>query len=234
MGRIQKAYASKYRQLLSQVRARRLDQGVGFLLSQARREQAENPISEAEALESVWRKVRYRLQLDRPIGHQEQAAQHNSDSPPRFLCDAGLGGLARWLRAAGYEACWAKDVADNELLQKAKKQKATILTTDSLLMECRLLRDAIIPSVWVSPTMKPWQQLGVVLKELRLSLREPRCMTCGGQLRPVDKEAVRERIPPRTYQWLDEYFQCRSCNQLFWHGTHWQRIEATLRSANSI
>ena len=24
--------------------------------------------------------------------------------PPRFLCDPSLGGLARWLRAAGYEA----------------------------------------------------------------------------------------------------------------------------------
>ena len=45
MGRIQKAYASKFRQLLSQVRARRLDQGVDFLLSQARCKRAENRIS---------------------------------------------------------------------------------------------------------------------------------------------------------------------------------------------
>ena len=44
----------------------------------------------------------------------------------------------------------------------------------------------------------------------------------------ADKEQLKERIPPRTYHWLDEYFLCRQCGKLFWHGTHWERIRARL------
>ena len=53
-------------------------------------------------------------------------------------------------------------------------------------------------------------------------------MSCGGELHRAAKEALRERIPPRTYRWLDKFFVCARCDKLFWHGTHWQRIMATL------
>ena len=148
---------------------------------------------------------------------------------PHFLCDAGLGGLARWLRAAGYEARWIPDIDDDELLHQARLNSATIVTTDSMLMERRVLRDGEIPAVWVPPSLTMVEQLESVLHELHLSVREPRCMECGGELQKVDKESMHERIPPRTYLWLDEYFVCGRCGKLFWHGTHWQRIQAQLR-----
>ncbi len=53
-------------------------------------------------------------------------------------------------------------------------------------------------------------------------------MSCGGELHPGDKEALRERIPPRTYRWRDDYFVCARCDKLFWHGTHWRRIVGAL------
>jgi uncharacterized protein with PIN domain len=53
-------------------------------------------------------------------------------------------------------------------------------------------------------------------------------MACGGRLTSVEKTAVRERIPPRTYPWRDEYYVCQRCDRLFWKGTHWRRIEAAL------
>ena len=56
-------------------------------------------------------------------------------------------------------------------------------------------------------------------------------MACGGLLRATTKQSVRDRIPPRTALWLDDYFVCAECDQLFWKGTHWQRIRARLRAA---
>ena len=129
------------------------------------------------------------------------------------MCDAGLGGLARWLRAAGYEAVWQPDIADDELLRQARAMPATILTTDSMLMERRLLRDGIIPAFWLPPTLRIPEQLALVFREFGLTLRGPRCMSCGGELRRGYKEALRERIPPRTYRWLDEYFVCGALRQ---------------------
>lgn len=154
-------------------------------------------------------------------------------SPPpteslEFFCDAGLGGLARWLRAAGYEAWWQEGIDDDRLLAETRKRSATLLTTDSMLMERRLLRDRIIPSMWVPPTLKVPAQLDLVMLEFGLTLLAPRCMSCGGSLRSEAKETLRERIPPRTYCWCDEYFLCIRCGKLFWHGTHWQRIQEQL------
>lgn len=40
--------------------------------------------------------------------------------PVRFVCDCGLGGLARWLRAAGYEAWWINPVQDDALVARGR------------------------------------------------------------------------------------------------------------------
>ena len=38
---------------------------------------------------------------------------------PEILCDAMLGGLARWLRAAGYDAGFAYGIEDRALVRRA-------------------------------------------------------------------------------------------------------------------
>jgi hypothetical protein len=153
--------------------------------------------------------------------------------PALFWCDAGLGGLARWLRAAGHAAFWQPDIDDDDLLRQARQSAATILTTDSMLMERRLLRDRILPAFWLPPTLKIPEQLALVFREFALTTGKPRCMSCGGELRRVEKEALRERIPPKTYRWLEEFFLCNGCDRLFWHGTHWTRIQQQLQRVAS-
>jgi hypothetical protein len=145
-----------------------------------------------------------------------------------FFCDAGVGGLARWLRAAGYDVRWEPHIADADLLKRAREAGATIITTDSMLMERRLLRDQIVPSFWLPPTLSIAEQLQRVFREFNLRVGAPRCMRCGGELVPSNKETLQTRIPPRTYRWLDDYFVCARCGKLFWHGTHWLRIRTKL------
>ena len=224
MSRILKAYATRFRWLLEHVRARKLEQGVEHLIQRARRLSLKDKISLADALTGVYERLAARPPFQNAV---------SLPTPALFYCDAGLGGLARWLRAAGYEALWEPGIDDDELLRKAREFSATILTTDSMLMERRLLRDRVIPAVWLPPTLSIAEQLARVFREFHLDMREPRCMTCGGELRAVDKEAMRERIPPRTFGWLNKFFICTRCGQLFWHGTHWQRIEHKLRELES-
>ena len=152
------------------------------------------------------------------------------DFPKKFLCDAGLGGLARWLRSAGYESAWNLQLNDAAVIREAKRLGATLITSDTLMMERGVLRDGLQPAVCVPSSLTCEEQLAVVFREMDLELREPRCMSCGGELRRVPKEIMAPRIPPRTALWLDEYFLCANCDQLFWHGTHWQRIERNLQN----
>lgn len=129
----------------------------------------------------------------------------------------------------GYACRWVAGIDDDELIREAQRNSGVIVTTDSILMERRALRDGEIPAVWVPPSLTMVEQLRSVLHELHLAPREPRCMDCGGDLQRVDKESMRERIPPKNYRWLNEYFICARCGKLFWHGTHWERIQEQLR-----
>ena len=154
--------------------------------------------------------------------------------PPRLVCDGSLGALARWLRAAGYEAAARPDVGGDALVPEARRTGAVLLTSDRRVMDRREIREGRLPAVLVPSALGRLEQLALVMRMLGLVRREPRCMGCGGALDRVDKEAVRERIPPRTALWQDEYFVCRGCGSLFWRGTHWQRIEDRLRRALEV
>ena len=153
---------------------------------------------------------------------------------PRFVCDGSLGGLARWLRAAGYEAAWREGLTGEPLLAEGRRTGAVVLTSDHEVFLRREVVSGRLPALHVPSRSGLLDQLARVLRALALPLREPRCMSCGDVLEAVAKDAVRERIPPRTARWKDEYFVCRGCDRLFWHGTHWERIAARLGAAAGV
>jgi len=158
-------------------------------------------------------------------------ARFDAAHPPRFLCDPSLGGLARWLRAAGYEALVAPEVPGHRLPDEALRRGLVLLTTEAEALDRRIAADGSLVVAWVPSALTMAEQLHMVALDLGLGLREPRCMACGGTLVPRPKDEVRPRIPPRTALWKDEYFVCAACDRLFWRGTHWERIERTLRRA---
>jgi len=146
----------------------------------------------------------------------------------RPLCDAMLGKLARWLRAAGYDAASTYGIDDEDLLARARAERRVLLTSDGPLMAHRLIRDGTIRAVFVPLQLDAVQQLRHVLRRLGLPLADPRCMACGGALEEVDKSAVAEEVPPRAYAAYDHYRRCTRCGKLYWPGTHWARIQAAL------
>jgi uncharacterized protein len=223
MSRIQKAYASRFRARLRQRGEKDPEQQAMRLEEQARKLSLEAGISLTEALARTDQSMV-------SIRHAEAGGEHGQTEPRRFVCDAALGGLARWLRGAGHEASWASRISDEQLIAAARASAATVLTTDSILIERRLFRDQLVPYLWLPPAFSILDQLATVFREFNLRLKEPRCMSCGGELRRESKETLKDRIPPKTYVWLDEYFVCSNCHKLFWKGTHWERIIARLEA----
>ena len=149
---------------------------------------------------------------------------------PRFVCDAMLGGLARWLRAAGYDAAWQADIDDWDLIRRAREEGRVLLSSDTGIFRVGIVRDGEVPALYL-PHGPLTDQLAHVLNRLRLGLREPRCMACGGELADVSKAEVADRVPPRSFAWAERFWACDRCGQVFWHGTHWQRIREQLRHA---
>ncbi len=180
---------------------------------------------ELEAAKKAW------VAGPRSAGPAPPWARFDDVHPPRFLCDPSLAGLARWLRAAGYEASLAPDVPGHRLPDEALRRGLVLLTSEAEAVDRRIAADGSLVVVWLPSALTMAEQLKMAALDLGLTLREPRCMACGGALVPTPKEEVRPRIPPRTALWKDDYFVCAECNRLFWRGTHWERIERTLRRA---
>ncbi len=150
---------------------------------------------------------------------------------PRFACDAMLGGLARWLRAAGYDASWQAGIADWDLIRQTQGDGRTLLTSDTGIVRVGIVRDGEVPALLIPHGLTTLEQLTFVLDRLGLALRAPRCMACGGELTEVPKEQVRDRVPARSFAGHERFWECGGCGRVFWQGTHWGRIAATLRRA---
>ena len=52
-----------------------------------------------------------------------------------------------------------------------------------------------------------------------------RCIRCNHPLEPVSKEAVLERLEPLTKQYFDEFQICPACRQIYWKGSHYERMQ---------
>jgi uncharacterized protein with PIN domain len=152
------------------------------------------------------------------------------NQPPRFACDAMLGGLARWLRAAGFDASWHPDIADWDLIRLARSEGRVLLSCDTGIFRIGIVRDGEMPALLIPQDLfTKEKQLAFVLGRMLLEPQRPRCMACGGELAAVPKEQVRHRAPARTFAEVERFYECNRCGQLFWEGTHWQKIAAVLR-----
>jgi uncharacterized protein with PIN domain len=140
-----------------------------------------------------------------------------------------LGGLARWLRAAGYDAEFEYGIADRALVQRAAKSGRILLSSDGPMFERNVIKNGDIRALYVPQQLGKLEQLRFVLGELGLPLRNPRCMACGGQLAEVPKHTVMAEAPPLAYRNCDRFWRCARCGKLLWHGTHWQRITKRLK-----
>jgi uncharacterized protein with PIN domain len=152
---------------------------------------------------------------------------------PHFACDAMLGRLARWLRAAGYDAWWRADVTDQELVRLGQSEGRFLLSCDTDIFQYAVVRDGAVAALRIPNELRRDEQLAFVMGELRLEARTPRCMACGGELAEVPRDQARERVPPRSFAWVEQFFACRECGQMFWHGSHWQRIASALARARN-
>jgi uncharacterized protein len=161
-------------------------------------------------------------------------AHHENNETRTFACDAMLGGLARWLRAAGYDASWHPGIDDWDLIRLSRSEGRTLLSCDSGIFRIGSIRDGHIPALFIPVGLSKQAQLDFVFKALNLDVREPRCMNCGGVLASVDKNSVREQVPPRSFSWIEEFFSCTRCSHIFWKGTHWRRISESLRQLQSV
>lgn len=142
---------------------------------------------------------------------------------PRFVADANLGQLARYLRLLGFDVIYRNDFTDREIAQIANRERRIVLTRDRALLQHK-----IIERGYFVRADKPREQVKELLTRLQLydALRPfTRCTRCNGELEDVEKETVLQQLEPKTRKFYERFRRCKSCGQAYWRGSHFSRME---------
>ena len=152
----------------------------------------------------------------------------------RFLLDAMLGKLATYLRMCGYDTAYVldRDVADESetdadpsddaIAAWVERSDRTLLTRDADL--AARVEDAVLLSS--RDVREQLRTLHLAGYELALEEQPSRCSTCNGELRSVDADESLPGYAPDPAE--TDCWRCRECGQVFWKGSHWDDVAATL------
>jgi uncharacterized protein with PIN domain/sulfur carrier protein ThiS len=144
----------------------------------------------------------------------------------RFVADAHLGGLARFLRMLGYDTVFDQSLQDAQIRRLAEEEQRIVLTRDRELLKCR----DIVRGCYVR-VLKPEAQLREVAARYDLAARArpfTLCLNCNLPLQPVAKSTVAHRVPEQVLLFQNSYTRCAGCDGVFWPGSHYERMRAAL------
>ena len=140
----------------------------------------------------------------------------------RFVLDVHLGKLARYLRLLGFDTLYRNDYDDAELARLASAEQRILLTRDR-----DLLKRAVVTHGFFVRAIDPRRQIEEVLDRLDLYRTiQPflRCPRCNGLLAAASKRQVWERLPPKTRLYVEAFWTCGQCGQVYWEGSHLPQI----------
>ena len=156
------------------------------------------------------------------VGIAPRVRSERPTAEKRFIADAMLGRLARWLRILGFDCAWDAEIDDEALVRRAVVEDRILLSRDRSLPA-----DWWVPGIHLIGSEALGDQLRDVVRSFDLagSLRLfSRCNECNLPLREARKADVRERVPPRAFAQHESFFECPSCRRVFWEGSHTERI----------
>jgi uncharacterized protein with PIN domain len=134
----------------------------------------------------------------------------------RFLVDAMLGTLARWLRVLGFDTYFARDLNDDDIVELANRESMTLISRD------RALCERVPGSIHMAEVGLETQLMSIISghrpdRTLFLS----RCLECNGVLGQVEKFLVITQLPDSVRELHEEFWQCPGCKKVYWKGSHY-------------
>jgi uncharacterized protein len=134
--------------------------------------------------------------------------------------------LGRWLRMLGTDTSNPEGADDPSLLLKAKKEKRVLLTRDRRLTEA--CKTAGVECILIKSTSLQGQLKEMAKAGVKMELNPKRCTICNSPLRETGLMETEMQSIGREKTW-----ECQGCGKLYWSGSHWNRIEETLKKVRS-
>lgn len=145
-----------------------------------------------------------------------------------FTADRMLGRLARLLRLLGYDTDYSPAASTPQLQEIARRGDRVVLTRGQAEKRFPDLHHVFSVKSEHAP-----EQLREVVEHFRLEVHTglwTRCTLCNGTIEPVEKAAVAGLVPPKVFEVYEKFFRCAGCRQVYWQGSHVERIVKNLAS----
>ena len=134
----------------------------------------------------------------------------------KLLVDEMMGRLARWLRAAGYDAEHQNPWPDCALLARARETGAPILTRDRKLARLAGPDGLVVLRI---ESEDVFYQVREVAQAFRLDLLArafTRCVECNAPVERIEREVARFLVPKLAFERHAEFHRCPRCGKVFW------------------
>ncbi len=144
---------------------------------------------------------------------------------PRFILDIHLGTLARVLRMLGFYTEYG--IIEDEKISEISSQKGLILLTKDrgLLKRNEVTHGMLLHSKDVLNQVLEINDRFLLKEYIRPFTR---CLECNGEIVMIDKNDVIEFLPKKVKILHNEFAKCSNCGQIYWKGTHYEKMEKTV------
>lgn len=144
----------------------------------------------------------------------------------KFIVDFMLGRLARWLRLLGYDTLYSREKED--IVYTSLKESRVVLTRNRNLSRRKSYKLMIIKSDDFR------EQVKQVIRDLNLPVDDTaifsRCVHCNEEVERVNKNLIKDKVPPFVYESHDDFSLCPSCQRIYWKGSHWDLLKKDLEA----
>lgn len=147
----------------------------------------------------------------------------------KFIVDHNVAKLARWLRMMGYDTVIFDQPDDWQMIRTALAENRIIITKDTGVMKRRVITSGKLRALLIIGD-EPETQIQQVIETFRLNNQHSLslCLECNVPLVAVNREEIKDRIPPYVYQTKSQFVECPVCHRVYWQGTHWEAMTQTL------
>jgi uncharacterized protein len=142
----------------------------------------------------------------------------------KFVCDASLGRLARYLRLLGLDAVYIKKGEQVEAYKDEKEEpffltrgrspvrysKTVHITSNEVMDQLSEIRDLIRPLLHWEKALK-------------------RCLVCNRELLPAGKDEIEHLVPEFVFHHCDRFMVCPACSKVYWEGSHVQNMQRLVK-----
>jgi uncharacterized protein with PIN domain len=143
----------------------------------------------------------------------------------KFIADAMLGKLAKRMRLLGFDVLYEPQLDDNEIIRTSLAQDRMILTRDTALATRPLASN----HMFIKHDHARDQLDQVLLEYPSPACPLTRCTRCNTPLIEIPRQDALDLVPVYVFESKDAFFQCGTCNRIYWKGTHVIRMESTGR-----